>query len=681
MGRLTARKKAVRKAPRLRSALLWSAKGYEPCTVLEVQLRAGIGAILCKPQWWNKWRRVAPTKRKAKDAAAAAAAAPTIREKWMTELTDRITERTLYWHTKFWWPLASGSDHRARQGGPTTFNYSLVWQRDAASAESTETFLKNNKRFENFSMVAWYCHLYLLKRAPTGGFGSAMYSEDREAETLAMTTQIIKSACTNELTKSNFHEQYPGADVRPHVLDALWFHIYCARKRLQRARACAEQTLETLIAQYYLDDATCTEPFISPGPANETWIADGLIPATLKRSFVEQVAVLAAVPEAEKDWHPGSNQQVLDLVHPSLYCCVFGETLRVRGALASTGSSTIVDRMTTTLFDATEIIAKPDSGVDRYQWIPSEFHVDDDGAVEIRSYINNLHPETHSALYTSIAAVFQELVPMFDRVLTSLANPPPRPVLSTHNIRRQELDKVPWLPEIPEELDLEPELPTTYTIKGRTVQVITKIAEIHLTPANPKYPGGAWHIEGTETEGIVATGIYYFGCENISESLLSFQVLAAHPHVGDEDHLGVAAVYGFEEEQSISQFRGSASVLEDRCIVFPNTLQHKVEPFELADPTRPGVRKILAFFLVDPGRPIPSTAVIPPQQEDWRRRAQETLLPSLPDAVMNRTLASFLGRWMTMDEAKRHREELMKDRQSGGGNGRHFDYLLSFCEH
>ena len=37
---------------------------------------------------------------------------------------------------------------------------------------------------------------------------------------------------------------------------------------------------------------------------------------------MKQVAVLENVPDNEKDWHPGSNNQVLDLVHPSLYCFV-----------------------------------------------------------------------------------------------------------------------------------------------------------------------------------------------------------------------------------------------------------------------------------------------------------------------------------------------------------------------
>jgi hypothetical protein len=56
---------------------------------------------------------------------------------------------------------------------------------------------------------------------------------------------------------------------------------------------------------------------------------------------------------------------------------------------------------------------------------------------------------------------------------------------------------------------------------------------------------------------------------------------------------------------------------QNRLIAFPNVLQHCVESFRLADPTKPGHRKILAMFLVDPHIPILSTANVPPQRRDW----------------------------------------------------------------
>lgn len=43
------------------------------------------------------------------------------------------------------------------------------------------------------------------------------------------------------------------------------------------------------------------------------------------------------------------------------------------------------------------------------------------------------------------------------------------------------------------------------------LQVIIKLANIHLTPEKPEYPGGTWHVEGT----LVCLPIYCRCCEYI----------------------------------------------------------------------------------------------------------------------------------------------------------------------
>jgi hypothetical protein len=45
--------------------------------------------------------------------------------------------------------------------------------------------------------------------------------------------------------------------------------------------------------------------------------------------------------------------------------------------------------------------------------------------------------------------------------------------------------------------------------------------------------------------------------------------------------------------------------------------QHRVSPFHLKDPTKPGHRRFIALWLVDPTQRIISTANVPPQQLDW----------------------------------------------------------------
>ena len=54
------------------------------------------------------------------------------------------------------------------------------------------------------------------------------------------------------------------------------------------------------------------------------WQSDALIDDELRSRLREAVRVLEDVPDAERDWHPGSDEQVLDLVHPSLFGLVRG---------------------------------------------------------------------------------------------------------------------------------------------------------------------------------------------------------------------------------------------------------------------------------------------------------------------------------------------------------------------
>lgn len=54
--------------------------------------------------------------------------------------------------------------------------------------------------------------------------------------------------------------------------------------------------------------------------------SDIIIPEELRVALKDAAAPLEDVPEKQKDWHPGSNGQVLDLVHPSMYPLVYGQS-------------------------------------------------------------------------------------------------------------------------------------------------------------------------------------------------------------------------------------------------------------------------------------------------------------------------------------------------------------------
>jgi len=113
------------------------------------------------------------------------------------------------------------------------------------------------------------------------------------------------------------------------------------------------------------------------------------------------------------------------------------------------------------------------------------------------------------------------------------------------------------------------------------------------------------------------------------------------------------------DEDAMNQVLGSAETRVGRVLAFPNILQHHVDPFRLADPSRPGHRKILVFFLLDPSVTIISTSDVPPQQ------------PWSPTSTM------------TMEQAKEFRSQLMQERKLfvDEHNEKIYEREFSLCEH
>ncbi|MCN9241088.1 DUF4246 domain-containing protein [Streptomyces sp. RY43-2] len=405
------------------------------------------------------------------------------------------------------------------------------------------------------------------------------------------------------------------------------------------------------------------------------WQSDTLIDDTLRSRLREAVRVLEEVPEDERDWHPGSDGQVLDLVHPSLFCLV-----REASGAPEQAWRNPTDGSTRHEFS------------EKFQWLPTDVDVSDDGEVTFRSYVNNVHPENHHELASVLPDLFARLRPLLENVLTDLRHPrplrievdpfgwygdsePEYPRKSSYSddeayaeaVRVWETAYDEWrdnrLPAVPDAPAFAaPELPdesARVDLRGRSLQVIVKLATIHLTPDKPEYPGGSWHVEGMMNERIVSTGIYYWDSENITESRLSFRAAVDDPSYEQNDDEGVREVYGLENEGALNQVLGSASTPAGRCLAFPNILQHRVGSFRLEDPTRPGYRKILAFFLVDPSQKICSTSDVPPQQP-WSDTST-----------------------MTLQQAKTYREQLMQERKFfvDDHNEQLYEREFFLCEH
>ena len=132
------------------------------------------------------------------------------------------------------------------------------------------------------------------------------------------------------------------------------------------------------------------------------------------------------------------------------------------------------------------------------------------------------------------------------------------------------------------------------------------------------YKGDVWHVEGTVAERIVATACCYLESTNVQGGELAFRTSVHEPDYEQGDDTGVQLMYNLVNEGPLLQPLGLPCVTkEGRILAWPNTKQHCVQPVSLVDPTKPGKRTILCFFLVDPTLRIRSTATVPPQQLAW----------------------------------------------------------------
>ncbi|KAI9043826.1 DUF4246 domain-containing protein [Aspergillus affinis] len=476
--------------------------------------------------------------------------------------------------------------------------------------------------------------------------------------------------------------------------------------------------------------------------------SDSAISLRLNRALRDAVRPLEEIPEEKKDYHPGSDNKVVDLVHPSLSPVIYGRShilpdrlIGVDDCLNSIGQGQqlavpekVKDQPRDNDFRAyyplqwSSQVVEPYSR--KFQWMPCDVEFTEEQGCRIVSYINNLHPQKHRPLYGVIEKILEKVIPLWDATLTNveyegkhripyevvdhLEHPDPEPQEPEDEDDNEAWDE--YYERHGEWEDSTPiKLPEPGTFKPRQpdpkrtidlrrefaehgLQVIVKLANIELTPENPDYDGGSWHVEGQSNEHICATALYYYDSDNITENHLSFRQRAGRDNVQDviypqNQHSFIYEVFGFPRENNndddadVTQPLGSVSTREGRLLTFPNILQHRVSPFSLADKSKPGHRKILAFFLVDPHIRIISSANIPPQNEEWWGKMHEVMdkllgsrLPAELREMVNENINSDP---ISIDEAKKYRLELMKERSSVTRvqNDRFESGSFNLCEH
>lgn len=532
--------------------------------------------------------------------------------------------------------------------------------------------------------------------------------------------------------------------------------------------------------------------------------SDTSVSQELQQQLREAVKPLLEVEPAKKDWHPNSNEQVLNLVHPSLYPLVYGKTRALEigrvgllNCMDATGRGTIVgDDDNPPEPTRRRGYGRPEESAfwsTRFQWLPAEvkFQGESGTEVKITSYINNLHPEKHQVLYLVVEKLISIAIPAWNGVLTKGYDESNHPRIQTlraevtsaeqptfdtkwdddnpdseanQEVMRKLRDylRLPNIDECPRNHDdVDVVLPRNWEVapisewegtgpydwnegswnlhdvlewkesrlryvkipepgdevpysewaekndrsnteampnqfvtledefRKAGLQVIVKIASIELTPEKPTYGGGSWHLEGMKNEHIAATALYYYDVENCTPSRLCFRQEASLDELELEyeqgDHGPLSRLFGTRQmyDEPAIQEIGGVSTRDGRLLVFPNSLQHRVEPFELEDKSRPGHRRFVALWLVDPMIRIMSTANVPPQQEEWwdQHVRPQNWERHLPQEIKDQIIDYAKEERMSLKEAKELRLELMAERTVYGHSVENSVEQYNLCEH
>ncbi|KAJ2049662.1 hypothetical protein GGH13_008882 [Coemansia sp. S155-1] len=562
----------------------------------------------------------------------------------------------------------------------------------------------------------------------------AMYScEPEPIDTLV--ERRMRQMSSSIRSKANWIETIDDADTR-----AGW------------ATEAKAKRLTDVEFAYVMDELAYYASLHPPGSnirfsaADGVWFSDTLVDAETMCELRDYAAILESVPDRQKDWHPNEQSRVLNLIDPSLYPLIYSRSrlchqtsalphaiLKPEKAGEFPGSldkwrravmmmqslywspawaqnfghwhrrplgdltnpwalNVITDR------ESNYYLPKMDWQYGSYfsqefSWLPSEFRVGYNGAVIIESYINNLHPVKHAAMYPVIASAFSKFLPLLEQVVTDLVHPRQPRVKPNSSKYYKSNDPLPDPDDDDyyEEFQLwrryatfvhpQPEpfvAPTRpvnpYKLCGRRLQAIVKMSNIELTSEKPIYGGKDWSVAGLANERIIATGIFFYDVANVAPTSLLFrEAFDAVDFTADRyDMESVVNAYGIESDRleigyPVSQELGGVGIRDGQCVMFPNIHQFKVPELELADKTKSGHCKMLTFYFVDPSTRIPSTEIVPPQQQDWW--VDDVLLyepfRSLPQLVVDGIMAK-VDFPISLKEAKRlrlqvHQEESCKN--------------------
>lgn len=158
--------------------------------------------------------------------------------------------------------------------------------------------------------------------------------------------------------------------------------------------------------------------------------SDTLIDEDHRQELVKAFDKLKAEQGDNPDWHPGSNELVRNLVHPSMYPLVWGRTRIIQEPVVGVADAVgrWLGKGDVREADVTQDRHKyepstTDYWSKTYQWLPSNVAFQDDGGVKFTSYINNLHPTKYPDIYRTLEKLVEKALPAWDQCLTGRSGP------------------------------------------------------------------------------------------------------------------------------------------------------------------------------------------------------------------------------------------------------------------
>ncbi|KAK6496891.1 hypothetical protein TWF481_001872 [Arthrobotrys musiformis] len=323
-------------------------------------------------------------------------------------------------------------------------------------------------------------------------------------------------------------------------------------------------------------------------------------------------------------------------------------------------------------------------------WLPTEFKISASGETKISSYINNLCKPGQAELFHPIfEKVFRKLIPLFDNCLAELKSRRLKsrcgerdigigydgiPNASLRNSQRRgwyrpkvyglrseylkAFEEMMGQFKTGEEVDIDifecanydrevgreekvlmgdrwqllresmwtPPIVWDENLKGRTLKVFVRITGVELEPEGG-WGNKNWILPGSLNERIVATGVYCYSQENVTDARIGLRRrgFKATEYVGLQ----------LEEPQEVE----GALIKEGRTVVFTNNYEYCLfsDPIRLVDKKKSGHIKMLMFHLCDPDfDTLPTTRDIPPQQPGlYESILRESGLGRLPEDVFS----------------------------------------------